>query len=46
LVESFWVEQPFPTAFLAEGQFFLETLTLGLLTALAWSYVVRRPQPW
>lgn len=46
LVESFWVDQPLPTAFLAVGQFFLETLTLGLLTALMWSYVVRRSQPW
>jgi len=40
-VESFWVRQPLPTAFLAESQFFLETLVLGLLVALAWSCAVR-----
>jgi len=41
LVESFWVKQPLPTAFLAESQFFLETLTLGLLAGIAWSYAAR-----
>jgi hypothetical protein len=40
-VESFWVKQPLPTAFLAESQFFLETLTLGLLVGIAWSYAAR-----
>jgi hypothetical protein len=40
-VESFWVKPPLPTAFLAESQFFLETLVLGLLVALAWSYAQR-----
>jgi hypothetical protein len=40
-VESFWVRQPLPTAFLAESQFFFETLILGLLVALAWSSAVR-----
>jgi hypothetical protein len=40
-VESFWVKQPLPVAFLAEGQFFLETMVLGLLVALAWSYAQR-----
>ena len=40
-VESFWVRQPLPTAFLAESQFFLETLVLGLLVALAWSCAAR-----
>jgi hypothetical protein len=32
------IDQPLPTAFLAESQFFLETLTLGLLVGIAWSY--------
>jgi len=41
LVESFWVAQPLPTAFLAESQFFLETLTLGVLVALAWNHAGR-----
>ncbi|MBT0670219.1 hypothetical protein HT136_17775 [Novosphingobium profundi] len=36
-VYSFWVRQPLPMAFLATGQFFLETLALGLMVALAWS---------
>jgi hypothetical protein len=40
-VESFWVKQPLPIAFLAESQFFLETLALGLLVAVAWSYAAR-----
>ena len=40
-VESFWVKQPLPTALLAESQFFLETLALGLLVALSWSYAAR-----
>jgi hypothetical protein len=40
-VESFWVKQPLPRAFLAESQFFLETLALGLLVALAWAYAAR-----
>jgi hypothetical protein len=40
-VESFWVKQPLPTAFLAQSQFFFETLTLGLLVALAWNYAWR-----
>lgn len=40
-VESFWVKRPLPLAFLAESQFFLETLVLGLLVALAWSYAHR-----
>jgi hypothetical protein len=40
-VESFWVRQPLPTAFLAESQFFFETLTLGLLVALAWNYAAK-----
>lgn len=40
-VEAYWVKQPLPTAFLAESQFFLETLTLGLLVALAWSYSLK-----
>ena len=40
-VESFWVKQSLPVAFLAESQFFLETLVLGLLVALAWSYAPR-----
>jgi len=42
LVESFWVDQPRMTAFLAVGQFFLETLVLGLLVALAWNYASSR----
>jgi hypothetical protein len=46
LVESFWVRQPLPTAFLAESQFFLETLTLGLLVALAWSCAERINGRW
>jgi hypothetical protein len=41
LVESFWVKQPLPTAFLAESQFFLETLALGLLVAVSWNYAAR-----
>jgi hypothetical protein len=40
-VESFWVKLPLPQAFLSESQFFLETLTLGLLVALAWHYAMR-----
>jgi VanZ family protein len=40
-VEAYWVKQPLPIAFLAESQFFLETLTLGLLVALAWSYSLK-----
>jgi hypothetical protein len=44
LVESFWVKQPLPTALLAESQFFLETLVLGLLVGIAWSYAARIPR--
>lgn len=40
-VESFWVRQPFPGAFLAESQFFLETLTLGVLVGIAWSCALK-----
>jgi hypothetical protein len=42
-VESFWVQQPLSKAFLAEGQFFLETLTLGMLVAFAWGFSARIP---
>jgi hypothetical protein len=37
ILNSFWVHQPLPIAILAEGQFFLETLTLGLLVGLTWA---------
>jgi hypothetical protein len=36
LLFSFWVRQPLPMAFLAESQFFLETMTLGLLVGTTW----------
>jgi hypothetical protein len=39
-VESFWVKHPLPEAFLSESQFFLETLTLGALVALAWNHAL------
>jgi hypothetical protein len=37
LLNSFWVQQALPVAFLAEAQFFLETMVLGLLVATAWA---------
>ena len=40
-IQSFWIELPRPVAFLAVGQFFLETLVLGVLTALAWNHADR-----
>lgn len=40
-VETFWVNQPLGIAFLAESQFLLETLVLGSLVALTWSYAMR-----
>ena len=40
-IESFWVRQKLPTAFLSESQFFLETLVLGVLVALGWSMARR-----
>jgi len=35
LVESFWVRQKLPVAFLAESQFSLETMLLGVFVALS-----------
>jgi len=37
MVFSFWVRQPLPTAFLATGQFFLETMVLGILVGTTWA---------
>jgi hypothetical protein len=42
LLNSFWVQQPLPTAFLATGQFVLETMALGLLVGTAWEIL----RPW
>jgi hypothetical protein len=45
IVNSHWVPQPLPTAVLAEGQFFLETLALCLLVGLAWGVLGPRQGP-
>lgn len=42
LLFSFWVPLPLGLAFLSEGQFFLETFVLALLTGAAWASVERR----
>lgn len=39
---SFWIAQPFPLSFLAEGQFFAETFILAALTGLLWRSISKR----
>jgi len=34
---SFWIKAPWPLAFAAEGQFFVETLVMATLSAIAWA---------
>ncbi|RRA47680.1 hypothetical protein [Acidipila sp. EB88] len=41
LLQSFWVRLPHITAMYAVSQFFLETLVLAVLTALAWNSAER-----
>jgi hypothetical protein len=41
LLQSFWVRLPHLTAMYAVSQFFLETLVLAVLTALAWHHAER-----
>jgi hypothetical protein len=36
---SFWIKGDLPTALAAEGQFFVETLVLAVLTGLTWAAV-------
>lgn len=38
---SLWIPQPAPVAFASEGQFFLETLIMALLTGVAWTIIYR-----
>ena len=48
LLFSFWLPLPLGLAFLSEGQFFLETLVLALLTGAVWAAIQQRthaPEP-
>jgi len=42
LLFSFWLPGPLGAAFLSEGQFFLETVALAMLTGGAWANIDRR----
>ena len=38
---SFWIKAPWPMAFAAEGQFFVETLIMAALTGIVWAGLSR-----